>query len=37
MFGLPYALEHLFSYNATLHSPREVIGPVAEDCVLTPL
>jgi Protein of unknown function (DUF3237) len=30
MFGLPYTLEHLFSYNATLHSPREVIGPVAE-------
>jgi hypothetical protein len=30
MFGLPNVLEHLFSYNATLYSPREVIGPVAE-------
>src|SRR5262245_26927677 len=30
MFQLPYKLEHLFSYNATLQSPREVIGPIAE-------
>jgi hypothetical protein len=29
MFGFPYELEYLFSYNAVLQTPREVIGPVA--------